>query len=59
MAKIAGRQMSGSLYHIKTSVNMKYRLGIREACNAYESARGDAVHAHRLSKTHKNFGKHG
>jgi len=51
--------MSGSLYRVKTSVNMKYKLGIRDAYNALERTHDDAIHVHWLSKIHKNFGKHG
>jgi hypothetical protein len=39
----AGRPMSGTLHHIKTSVNMKYKLGIREAYNTFERTHDDAI----------------
>jgi hypothetical protein len=53
----AGRPMSGTLHHIKMSVNLKYKLGIREAYNAFERSHDDAIHTHWLSKNPQEFWK--
>jgi len=38
--------MTGTLHRIKPSVNVKYKLCIRDAYNAYESAHDNSIHVH-------------
>jgi hypothetical protein len=49
--------MSGVLYHLKFSVNMKYNLVIRDAYNAFERTYDDAIYKHTLSKNPQEFWK--
>jgi hypothetical protein len=51
--------MSGVLYHLKFSVNMKYKLVIRDAYNAFERMHDDAIYKHMLSKNPQEFWKLG
>ena len=53
----ADRPASGALYQLKVSANMKYKLGIRDAYNAFEQAHDDEIHRHWLSKNPQEFWK--
>jgi hypothetical protein len=59
MVMSADRPLSGTLYHIKTFVNTKYKLIVRNAYNTFERARDNALLAHWLSKNPQEFRRRG
>jgi len=47
--------MPGTLHHIKTSINNKYKLGIQDAYKAYESAHDNAISCSLDNKNPQEF----